>query len=123
MNVCAAGNDRDDARDTQFRALLYRPLEAVELENREGQRHGTNRLCRYRLSKFELDAIVIDAHDGSATDLVSERDIELLADARAQHAREVHSVRSSERCTVRFNLVGNDAAAGHSRYKVQGTRH
>src|ERR1019366_10027824 len=104
------GNDRGDV---QFRALLDRPLHAIEFEDGQQQGDGHGLAGRDFFAQGELHALVLYAGNGGPADLLAACDLELLADARAQGTRQMRGVRAGQGSTIAGELVGNPAASGH----------
>src|SRR5208282_2367658 len=133
MSVAPARNYRNDASDPDLRALLDRPLHAVELEDGESQRDlrsvkrlglGPAPMVWLRVER-KLDAIIGDRGDGSAANFFSSCDVELLPDFGAQHAGKMRGMFAHQRSGVSGNFVGDPAAACHKaglRSQVSGLR-
>ena len=66
MSFRTMGYDWDKAGRSQFRALLDHPLHAVEFEDGECESDICDRGGRNLFAQDELDAIAVDARDGSA---------------------------------------------------------
>src|ERR1019366_354015 len=113
MLFSAPRNHGDDRGDVQFRALLDRPLHAIEFEDGEQQGDGNSLAGRDFFTQGELHSLVLHAGNGGPPDLLAASDFELLADARAQGARQVCGVRAGQGGAIAGELVGNPAASGH----------
>jgi hypothetical protein len=120
MGLGATRDHRNDPRYSEFGALLYRPFETIELEDCKIKSERSERRGRQIFAKRERDAILCDRDDRSATDAISERDIELLADAGTQYARKMCGVVSDEGSSIARMFVGDPAAAGHGERVAEG---
>ena len=74
---------------------------------------GTTAFARNFFAESELHAVIGDAGDGGAPNLIAARYLELLAHARAQSSRQMRGVLPGEGGAIGGELVGNPAAAGH----------
>src|SRR5208282_1739808 len=121
MSVAPARNYRNDASDPDLRALLDRPLHAVELEDGKSQRDprsvkrlglGPAPMVWLRVER-KLNAIIGDRGDGSAANFFSSCNVKLLPDFGAQNAGKMRRVFAHQSSGVSGNLVSDPAAVGH----------
>src|SRR5450755_3958417 len=119
MRVRSPGDDGKNSSDPNFRALLDRPLQAVELENGEDQRDLrsaglalSSRLRCFRVER-EFDPIMGNRRDRSATNVFSGCDVKLLPNLRPQHASEMRGMLTNQNSGVSVNFVGDPAASCH----------
>src|SRR5580658_3836438 len=118
MRVAPAGDDGNNASDSNLRALLDRPLHAVELEDSQRQRdRGSGPrlgpVMVLLLAERELNPIVGDRGNGSAPNFIPGCDVELLPDFSAQHAAKMSRMFAHQSSSVSGDFVGDPAAACH----------
>src|SRR5271167_602587 len=96
MSIAPLRDDGDDAGNADFRALLQRPLHAIELKDSEGQSNfrsfSKRRLSGSVFSEREVNPIVSDRRNSSAPNLVPGRDVKFLSNLGAQDASQMCSV-------------------------------
>ena len=66
MGTGAPSDERDDTGNSQFGALLDRPLHAIEFEDGECYRNLKHCSSRKFLCEFELYAAVVDGNNPAA---------------------------------------------------------
>src|SRR5208283_187761 len=118
MSITPARNDRDDASHPNLRALLDRPLHAVEFKNRKHQRDLWSDAQQIGLlpssfPKRKLHPIIGDKSNPADPNLGPRGDIKLLSNFRPHYARKMSSMFAHQGGGVFGRLVGDPAAARH----------
>ena len=112
--LAAFGDHGNEARDAGFGALLQRPLEMVELHQREQQRNGRH-LGRVRqlLDHGEQHTALVCLHNFGQIHALVVGDFELLPALHAKHAHQMMRLVALHRRTLVANLLDEEAAACH----------
>src|SRR5207253_8005149 len=113
MLAGALGNDGNDAGDSQLGTLFDGPFHAVELEHCKRKRDMQRRSGGYFFSELKLNSIILNGDYPCTPNGVAGYDIELLAKAGTQDAREMMGMGSYKGGAAAADFIGDPAAAGH----------
>jgi hypothetical protein len=108
-------DQRNDSRYTQLGTFFYRPFEAIKFENRDCDGDGENIGSGDAFAKLEIDTIRFNAENSSDPDVGSGRNLELLAELRAEDLGEVAGVIAYQGGTISGDFISDPATAGHAR--------
>jgi hypothetical protein len=106
-------NDRNNPPRSNLRALLNRPLHAIEFEDSQRQRNFRKRLNLKQTAQRKLNAPIRNRSNGPSADFSPGGNLELLPDLRPQHAYEMTCMLAHQSGSITKNLVSNPPSACH----------
>src|ERR1035438_1008106 len=107
MGLGAAGDHRNDAGGSQFRALFNRPGHAVELKYGKNYRDLARRGHWNFGAQFKLHPLFGYVHYAATTHPSPDADIKFLPHPRSQHADKMLGMRTDQGGTVARDLIGD----------------